>query len=371
MLQNGSQALSVKPADPTHHPQTPTEKLIWRFFLIYAFAVALAIDVFGVAFKLYRVPGYPNDFSVFWAAARSPVEKIYDWGWFGKSQIDLLGEVGPFVYPPTALMWFKPLGLVSPIAALLIWTSLGLTLYVLAGRHIASTRYALLACLSPAVVVALASGQTSLIAGGLMILALTARSQMCKGLLFGLAVLLKPHAVVLAPVALLAARDYRALIWAAGVSGTGLLLSAVIWGMQPWLAWIHALSRFDAIVRSDGILMRGVTITALATSLNAPSWIYLFGSAWGVVLVWRVFRQDHPALHRLAAFGCGCILSVPYAMNYDLAALQIAAVPMLLDRDRSILTWAGAVMVFSTLFAPSGVIVLSVALVLQRIEKNR
>ena len=363
--------MSVKPADPIHDRQKPTQIFIRRFFLIYAFAAAIAIDVVGVALKLYRVPGYPNDFSVFWAAAKSPIEKIYDWGWFGKSQVDLLGDVGPFVYPPTALAWFKPLGLVSPLVALLIWIGLGLTIYLFAARQIASTRYTLLACLSPAVVVALASGQTSLIVGGMTVLALATKSQMYKGVLFGLAVMLKPHAVVLAPLALLAARDYRAMIWTAGVAGAGFLLSLAIWGIQPWTDWIHALSGFGAIVRSDGILTRGVTIAALATNLNAPSWLYLFGSAWGAVLVWRAFRHDHPPLHRLAVFACGCILSIPYAMNYDLAALQIAAVPMLFDRDRSILTGAGAVMVFSTLFVPIGVIVLSVALAFKHDEKKR
>lgn len=149
------------------------------------------------------------------------------------------------------------------------------------------------------------------------------------------------------------------------------MTSLFIWGVQPWFDWLNSFSDFQQIIRAEGILQRGVTLTAFTYQTNLPEEIYIVGLVAGILLVGAIFSSRTDPISKLAAFGCGCILATPYAMNYDLAFLQVAAVPMLLDRDRDIVGWVGAGMVFSTVLAPIGVVLMATSIFIKFYHTNR
>ena len=137
-------------------------RIAWLYIGAVALACSLAIIAFGVIPKLWP---YPGDFTVFWSAARSAPP--YDWSLLKEAEIATVGgPVGPFAYPPTALLLLKPFGLLPFFPALFLWVGLGLSAFVFAGRTP-------LALLSAPVVIAAATGQTSLIVGALLIGAFT------------------------------------------------------------------------------------------------------------------------------------------------------------------------------------------------------
>ena len=337
--------------------------VLWGYLVGLATACALAVDTFGIILKTVESARYVGDFTVFWSAAQAPVDQVYDWSFLRNSQMDRIGEVGPFAYPPTALLLLRPFGLFPIFSALTLWGAVGLAIYCAASRQMVSWRVIAFALLSPAVMAALVTGQTTLVVGGLMVAGVASRDARAIGLLFGLAAAIKPQAMLLAPVALAVTHDWKALAWMAATFLTLVLLTVAIWGLSPWQEWTAALREFAAVVRMMGIAEKAVTPPSLATFIGIPEETGLIGIPIGVALVLFVFRATEDRVTRLAALGCGTIMALPYALNYDLVAVEIAAACMLLDRKGQLLSWAAAALVFSTLFAAAGVILMAVAVI--------
>jgi len=92
--------------------------------------------------------------------------------------------------------------------------------------------------LAPASVVTIVVGQNSfftaaIVLGGIVLLD---RRPWLAGVLFGLLVV-KPHLVLLVPVALVAVGAWRTIASAALTAGLLVAASAAIWGVDPWIAW--------------------------------------------------------------------------------------------------------------------------------------
>ena len=167
---------------------------------------------------------------------------------------------------------------------------------------------------------------------------------------------MKPHVVLLVPLALVAARELRA-IGAALVAGAVVgLLCLALQGPQLWTDWVEAAQRFPGLVEAEGLATGGVT----PSSIPAPGWaqpvIMALGAMLGAVAVWITFaRSTDPAI-RLLALVVGCLLASPYGRKYDLVALQPAVILLLLDRRGGPLSWfigmigmVGATQVWSVL----------------------
>ncbi len=327
---------------PAALPTTTKVRALWGL------AAALAVLAFGLLRELihFQPPGV--DFLPLWTAGRmawSDVGHVYDFAAVSRAQDWLLPHLRwmrPYAYPPTALLLLAPFGAMPFWTALTLWLIASLGLFVAACLRLVRQQRGLvatLAILSPAVMLAVYCGQTALIAAALMVLAvsdLRGRPRRA-GLWFALAAALKPQALLLAPVALVASGAFETLA-AAAVIGVALgIASVACFGLQRWVEWLSILGPFQTVVETTpGLLAHAISSGGVAfllglTGLAGLAWRAAFG-LFGLGLVWRTFRKTDDTAVRLAALTAGSLLATPYAMPYDAAILIPAALAIAVSR---------------------------------------
>ena len=312
------------------------------------------------------------DFSVFWAAAQFGLHApalIYDDVAVTLQQVDAIGVVAgirPWAYPPTALLPLLAFGALPYTAALMLFVTASLGLYVIATRRLFDRRKLLalgLVALSQPVIFAALNGQMVFVVGALVISALIwlPTAPVRAGILIGIAAAIKPQLLVFAPLAMLACREYRAL-GASLCAGGGMILLSLLLGPERWVEWVAAMARFKDAVAGLDILYRNVTPTGILWFLGVigpAQWIanlaFALAGGW---IVWRVFRRSDDVPTRLVALVGGALFAAPYAMNYDLVLLVPAAAAFLVrdhDPRASLLPMAtgGLLLVSDGLWAPA------------------
>jgi hypothetical protein len=321
-----------------------------RVVVTAAGIVFLAAQAWDHVNRLLAYQPLGIDFMPMWSAAReafSHPHRVYDFASLTRFQRPLLEHfhgVRPFVYPPSALIAFLPFSLAPFDLANFLWTGLGLVavLWVMFA-HVRSPRtLTLLAMvLAPPSVLVLVTGQVTFLVAALTVAALywLKPRPALAGVLFGIAGALKPQALVLLPLALLATREWRALLTAAATVALVVLVSALVFGLGAWTDWIAAVPRFQRMVMSSPGLQRGmITPTALGHTLKLdPGALDVWRLAFGLgaaVMAWMVFRRTADPARRLAALLGGGLFVTPYAMHYDAALLAPAAALMLTHRTQ-------------------------------------
>jgi len=295
-------------------------------FRTFALAALLAVfawrctDVLGLLNQ--QSPG--PDFSALWAggrAALSAPSRIYDFAYVTALQNWPFGEhLRPFVYPPSALLLFAPLGALPLGVAYPLWTVATGGLFLWGSRRVGAPWWI---ALFPAVWLVAFCGQTTFAIAGLAALALAWRERsITAGVLLGVAAAIKPQLLIFMPIALLAEWRWRSLI-SAGF--TGLLLcgaSVAIWGLEPWQAWFAALPRFQTLFETTpGLIEDAITPYAWLQRNGWSTGPTLLLAPVAAALVWlTVRRSDRPADRLIATFG-GALLVSPYAMPYEAALL--------------------------------------------------
>jgi alpha-1,2-mannosyltransferase len=188
---------------------------------------------------------------------------------------------------------------------------------------------------SPAAVHVVLSGQATffgmaLLYGGLRLLE---RSPIAAGVLFGL-LSYKPQFCLLIPIALIAARQWRALFAAAATFLALGLASLAVLGPQVWIDFIEftratggpRVMRF--LVEQYATYMVTPFFSALVVGLPKPvaSGLQLVTAAFAIVAVWHAFRRYPPSPTRTAVLIAGTFLVSPYMLNYDMLLLMPAVV---------------------------------------------
>jgi multidrug transporter EmrE-like cation transporter len=272
------------------------------------------------------------------------------------------------------LAWVAPFAALPFKAAFALWTALGLAIFYFAGRRLASRGAMLLALLSPAVIVGAIAGQVALFVSGLAMLALTSRRAVAAGVCFGLAATIKPQALLLLPLALIGAREYRVLGFAVLTGGALALVDLATHGML-WLDWLRATGRFADLLPLMGSALNGASPTGLVTHRHLEGGIaaaiVATGVALGTTTTWFVFRRTSDPAHRAAALGIGYILCSPYAAVYELTMMAPAAAAILLDRRQQPLTWFGAAFGLSTLGGAMAPMTFGAALLCERLRSRK
>jgi len=285
-----------------------------------------------------------GDWAPLWAAGRAAwadPSSVYDFALITDAQRPVLGSilgesiVRPYVYPPSALLVIAPFALLpffaSYIAFVLVTAAACARQGFRIGAHIG-----LLA--APPVVLAALVGQTTFLVLALALAALSRiRSQPAlAGVLLGLAAAIKPTLFILAPVALLAGGHMRSMIHAAIAGLCAVGVSVLCFGVQPWLAWIDAIPRFQSLfLANDSLVRTAISPYALAARYGLESpWIVAAGACVSVAGAVLTFRStDNVAARSVALFG-GALLITPYAMNYELALLAPAVMTRPIARAR-------------------------------------
>lgn len=299
-------------------------------------------------FLLARQSGpYGADWAPLWTAGKLALTEplnVYDFELLTALQAEPFREVTdrPFIYPPSALLLFTPFSLIPFWVSFALFSSASLVWFVWNAHKAGSD--ALLVTLAPPVALAAIAGQPTLLVAGLILLACLS-PPLLAGVLFGLAAIIKPTLLLLAPVALIAGRQWAVICSACLTAGTIWLASMAVFGWEIWVLWLDALPRFqELIARSPHFLRTAVTPYALSVRLGYESiWIIVAMSTIVMPAVWFAFRHEATAVERSAILMGGALLVSPYAMFYELAVLA----PLVLSRLKPVDSLVAAVWALS------------------------
>src|SRR5712691_4851147 len=243
----------------------------------------------------------------------------------------------PWVYPPTFLLLFLPFGSLPPLASLVAFLAIGflallaaVRLYVGGGQPRWIVPFSLVLC--PAVPFNVMTGQNAFFIGALLVggFGLLARYPVVGGVLLGL-LTCKPQLWLMVPVALIAARQWRALASGAGTALLLALLTLPAFGLEIWRAWLAlatgANDAYSAWVTQGRL--NGISVFACASWLGAPRLVadlaQFLAIAIAALLVYRVFRRPAAGALQLSVLLAATMLAAPHVSTSDAVLLALAA----------------------------------------------
>jgi hypothetical protein len=287
------------------------------------------------------------DFSVFWQAgvmaAHGSAGATYDPVVFlalRKSLFSTQADPLLWFYPPPALLTVLPLSRLPFEMAFWAWI---LALLLLAAGMLCvaglNWRVIILGLLSPAALWSLELGQFDVLCGAALIaglLASTVRPGFSGVVLGGLVI--KPQTALLAPVALFAARRWRAMAAACGAGLALILTSILVLGWPVWQAYLGnglAMSKLmlDTLPLIPGSAASGLSAFNMALSLhmglNASETLQGAVSVAAVLLTWQVWRSGVPLCEKVALCVFLSLLATPYGsvdymVGYSIALAMLA-----------------------------------------------
>ena len=235
-------------------------------------------------------------------------------------------------YPPTFLLILAPLATLPYITAFLTWDLVTLVgciavVYLIVRRQPAIT----LVLASPFTAWNFFSGQmgfftASLIGASLLLLE---RRPMLAGAFIG-ALTYKPHFGILLPVALVAAKQWRALATATATALLLVVASIAMFGTAVWEAFpsgLTAQANVNLFANPDlhwGYLQ---TLYGLIRSIGGDANVAWFGQSVTTlgsgVVVWLVWRSPVRYSLKAATLSAAALIATPYGYAYDMAAIAI------------------------------------------------
>jgi arabinofuranan 3-O-arabinosyltransferase len=245
-------------------------------------------------------------------------------------------------YPPTFTLVLVPLAMLPYVAAFLTWESATLVsciavVYLIVRRQPAIS----LALASPFAAWNFLIGQNGFLTASLLgaSLLLFERRPVLAGVFIG-CLTYKPQFGILLPVALIAARQWRACVSAAVTAIFLVAASAAAFGVDGWAAVPQALfaeGRETMLVSPDwGFLLQ--TVYGLILVLHggaALAWLAQGAATAGVgVIVWLVWRSPARYALKAATLSTAALMATPYAFAYDLAAIAIPVAFLASDQIR-------------------------------------
>jgi hypothetical protein len=300
-----------------------------------------------------------TDFSWIWLSAKLAASNvsalIYDYSAFSAqhAQSGLPScTIEHFDYPPTLLLFTYPLGLMPHLTAFAAWIGATLALYLAAVYAIIPRRAAVAAAATPFVVLLnVLLGHNGFLTAGLvgLTLVLIDRQPWVAGIFLGL-LTYKPQFGVLFPFALLALREWRALVSATATSVMFGLTAAIAFGFEVWPSFIHALTE-RALALSRDPTLNAPLVSPLSV---LQAWGADPPTAWAAQLavtailaaaVYALWRRPLPYPLKASALATAAPLAAPHAIGYDLCILSIAAAFLVKDGlSRGFLIGEGSVL---------------------------
>lgn len=280
------------------------------------------------------------DYGVFWRSVRRPLALIYQFQ---------IGAVFP--YPPTLILLLKPLTLVPFWLGYVLWTLLSVLAFFFAARRLSDSRTATLAMFSSASVQNLLLGQTPMLMAAGFLFALSLQSTLLAGAIIGCLAAIKPQLFLMAPFVAIVRRDWRGLAgMAAGAFATG-LTAIGLYGVQPWLDWLHAIPSFENAMITFDLPRHMITLTSvgLRFGMNPLPW-WLAGTCVALFAVVRLSRRVEGIFLAALITGASAISS-PYSLVHDLIAAMPAVAALILSGPMVIEAFIATTM-FAGVFLP-------------------
>ncbi len=321
-------------------------------WLWITFAIVTCAVNFGYAAKTHARYGtwparlFDRDFINYWIGGKLAVagehSLLFDPARYYEYLKSLYGadyQIHAWSYPPTYLLFVWPLGFLDYLPAMVLFLAGSFALYMFAA-HVFMRRYApdahrgLTALAMVGFVITMVSAtQNGFFMAALMLLALSwmhTRPVLAAAALACLTV--KPHLGILLGLVVLIDRNWRVLAWTALFAGLMVVLSGAIFGLDSWRAF------FDTIVPYQGYVMtrwRGVflymmpsafaSVRALRFSPDIATWVHVAVAVLSLpVIVWLLVKI-RDSLERAFILLAGTFVLTPYAFNYDMGALVVAA----------------------------------------------
>ncbi|HEX2940822.1 MAG TPA: glycosyltransferase family 87 protein, partial [Rhodopila sp.] len=236
-------------------------------------------------------------------------------------------------YPPVYLLLCAPLALLPYIAAFVLFQATTLAAWLLLMRRILQERgwtWCIPVLAYPAVFWTLGQGQNSFLTAALLggMTLLIDERPVLAGVLVGL-VCYKPHLALLVPVALAASGRWRAFAAAAVTVAVLVGLSAALFGVATWHAYLVAFAGSQAVYETGRIdFYAFVTpygaVRVLGYGAGVAQAVQALVTVLTAVTIGWIWRRDPGQAERSAALIAGILLSVPLALVYDLLLLTVA-----------------------------------------------
>ncbi len=288
---------------------------------------------------------------------------------FAKVQSLLFGQGSlpypNFPYPPTFLLLMAPLALLPYRHAFIAWDAVTLLgcaaiVYLIVRRRSAIA----LTLAAPLAAWNFLAAQNGFLTGSLLgaSLILLERRPVLAGVFIG-CLTYKPQFGILVPVALAAARQWRAFASAATTVAFLAAASVALFGAGAWAAFpreLVAQTGLNLLAGPDsnwGYLQSVYGLTRRLHGGAGLAWLAQGATTAGLALiVWRVWRSRGSYALKAATLSAAALLATPYAFAYDMAAIVIPAAFLASDQLRRGLL-PGDKAIWITLFAaPLGVL---------------
>lgn len=232
-------------------------------------------------------------------------------------------------YPPHAVLFAWPFGLLPYLPAYLAWCAIGITVYLFVAKHFVPRERILFLAAAPSITVCVFFGQNgfytaALLIGGLLCLD---RRPVLSGVLFGL-LTIKPQMGLLLPVVLLLERRWVTI--ASAVATVAVLIAATS-ALFGWNVWIEFMQKVvpqqrwltehggDLLFALVGSAYFGARLIHLPQGVDwAVQWTACAFALAGVA--WTYWRRRDPALS-FAFFATATFLFTPYILSYDMVIL--------------------------------------------------
>ena len=244
----------------------------------------------------------------------------------------------PWVYPPTYLFVALPFGLLPFAASYAAFQALSAALLAAAlwfrGRP--DTRPLLIAAslLGPAAAINVGLGQNAFFVGAVLVggFRLLRTRPLFAGAILGL-LTVKPQDWLLVPVALAAAREWRALAATLAAALALAVASVAAFGLDPWRHFLFAArvgyeGAATGVVWDDSLYACLVTAGAPPALANA---IQAAGTLLGAGIVYYGFRRPLADDRRLALLLAATVFAAPHSALADTMLLALAAVLWISD----------------------------------------
>jgi hypothetical protein len=233
-----------------------------------------------------------------------------------------------FLYPPGFLLLCLGLSALPYMAALVLWLGAGLVVLLAALRRLVPGRCGLLAALAyPAMLMNAANGQNAFATGACFAAALACgdgapiRAGMCLGLLA-----IKPQLGLLVPVGLALCGRWRSFV-AAGVTAVAVCaLSALVFGMAAWRAWVAAAPLSRVILEHgyngyQNMLSAFAAVRLLHGGVGLAYGAQAVMAAAALAVMALVVRPRGGLRGAIAVTAVATLVATPWSLDYDLVVL--------------------------------------------------
>jgi hypothetical protein len=280
-----------------------------------------------------------TDFLGFWSAGTLALQGHADRAYQPEAMIPIQTEAAwlapgaylGFFYPPVFLLACVPFALLPYPAAVIAFVAAPLAPLLVCLRRLFPTIGLLPALAFPAMMLNAATGQTGFLtaacfAGAALWLETNpVAAGACLGLLA-----CKPHLALGVPVALVAARRWRAAVAAAGTAIGLAALSWAVFGAAAWHGFLNAapLAR-DALENDRNDWGKSFSPFAAARLLHAGLTtayaVQAIAALIALGMVIAMCRRRPGALPEMAILAAAAMVCTPHVMDYDLVCLLIPA----------------------------------------------